>query len=255
MTGFRFHLCHVLPHPCCGAGVWICVHIPAGNFNFYSPDKNISKISKMEKSIIFALFLLILSITTTFLKNFNYDMQFSNQKWTCKILQTTAGTFSNRAPLSFAKNSPPPQQFFDWFCQHKYKPKKLYSHIILFSPTISTNLKYLPKSMPHSPSNRAKRYRMSQQVNQVNSQTDLPDSLNSNLINLPTIATSATNLIPTKVRVNQANSHANLPGASNSTNPTNLPTTTTNSINSKQSAPTRNQINQVIPKNCSTKYV
>jgi hypothetical protein len=36
------------------------------------------KISKMEKSIIFASFLLILSITTTFPKNCNYDTQISN---------------------------------------------------------------------------------------------------------------------------------------------------------------------------------
>ena len=195
----------------------------------------------MEKSIIIASFLLILSITTTFLKNCNYDTQFPNQKLTCKILQTTAGAFSNRAPLSFATNSPPLQQFLDWFCQHKYKSKKLYSHIILFSPTISTNLKFSPKSMPHSPSNRAKRYRTSQQVNQVNPQTDLPNSINStNLINLPTMATNATNLIPTADQGNQANPHIDLPSTSNS-NPTNLPTTTTNLT----SIP--NQVTQVIP--------
>ena len=97
------------------------------------PRQKITKISKMEKSIIFASFLLILSITTTFLKNCNYDTQFPNQKLTCKISQTTAGIFSTRAPPSFAKNSPPPQQIFDWFCQHKYKPKKLYSHNFIFS--------------------------------------------------------------------------------------------------------------------------
>ena len=129
----------------------------------------------MEKSIIFASFLLFLSITTTFLLNCNYETQFSKQKLTCKPLLTSAGTFSTRAPPSFAKNSHPPQQFFDWFCRHKYKSKKLYSHIILFSPTISINLKYSLKSMPHSPANRAKRYRLSHQVNQAISPTDLPN--------------------------------------------------------------------------------
>ena len=134
---------------------------------FLFPRQNISKISKMEKSIIFASFLLFLSITTTFPKNCIYDTQISDRKLTCKTLLTAAGTFPTRAPPSFAKNSPPPQQFFDWFCRHKYKSKKLYSHIILFSPTISINLKYSLKSMPHSPANRAKRQRLSHQVNQV----------------------------------------------------------------------------------------
>ena len=134
-----------------------------------------------------------LSITTTFSKNCNYDTQFSNQKLTCKTSQTTAGTFPTRAPPSFARYSPPPQQFFDWFCRHKYKTKKLYLHIILFSPTISINLKYSSKSMPHSPANRAKRCRMSHQVNQAISPTDLPNSNSTNLINPPTTATNANN--------------------------------------------------------------
>ena len=198
----------------------------------------------MEKSIIFASFLLILSITTTFLKNCNYETQFPNQKLTCKILQTTAGTFSTRAPQSSAKNSPPPQQFFDWFCQHKYKPKKLYSHIILFSPTISTNLKFLPKSMPHSPSNRAKRYRMSQQENQIIPQTDSPNSINpTNLINLPTIATHATNINPTADRVNQVILQTDLPNLFTSIKSTNSPSLATSLSNS---IPTANKANQAM---------
>ena len=130
---------------------------------FLFPRQNFPKNTKMEKSIIFASFLFILSITAIILSNCNYETQFSKQKLTCKNLQTTAGTFSIRAPPSFSTNPPPPLQFFDWFCQHKYKPKKLYSHIILFSPTLQPNLKYFQNRMPHSPKNRAKRRRFSNQ--------------------------------------------------------------------------------------------
>ena len=193
----------------------------------------------MEKSIIFASFLLFLSITTTFPKNCIYDTQISNRKLTCKTLQTSAGTFSTRAPPSFAKNSHPPQQFFDWFCRHKYKSKKLYSHIILFSPTISINLKYSLKSMPHSPANRAKRQRLSHQVNQVISPTDLPNLYSTKPINSPTTATNANNLIPTIGQVNQAD----LRGSFNSTSPTNSPTLTTTTNSNKHCM--YQQVNQV----------
>ena len=163
--------------------------------HFFFPRQNFPKNSKMEKSIIFASFLLILSITAIILSSCNYETQFSKQKLTCKNLQTTAGTFSIRAPPSFSINPPPPLQFLDWFCQHKYKPKKLYSHIILFSPTLQPNLKYFQNRMPHSPKNRAKRRRFSNQENQVITQTDFPmAAITANLQNnsppTPTISTT-----------------------------------------------------------------
>ena len=125
-------------------------------FTFYSPAKKISKISKMEKSIIFASFLLILSITTTILLNCNYALHFSNQKLPSHISQTAAGTFLTSVPPSSAENSPPPPKTFDWFCRHNYQNKKLYPHIILFSPTSQINLKSLQITMPHSPSTSPK---------------------------------------------------------------------------------------------------
>ena len=114
----------------------------------------------MEKSVIFASFLLILSITTTILLNCNYGLHFSNQKSPLHISQTAAGTFLTIAPPSSAENSPPPPKFFDWFCCHNFQTRKLYYHIILFSATIPLNLNFCQFNIPHSPKNRAKRCKL-----------------------------------------------------------------------------------------------
>jgi len=110
---------------------------------FLFPRQNFYKISKMEKSIIYASFLLIFSITTTILLSCNYGKHFSNQKSPSHISQTAAGTFLTSAPPSSAGISPPPPKTFDWFCRHNYQNKKLYHHIILFSPTSQVNLNSL----------------------------------------------------------------------------------------------------------------
>jgi hypothetical protein len=136
--------------------------------SFYYLAKTISKNSKMEKSITSTSFFFILSITTTILLNCIYALQFSNQKSPSRISQTAADTFLTSIPPSSAENSPPPPNIFDWFCCHNFQNRKLYYHIILFSPTSQLNLNFLQITMPHSPKNRARRHRFSTNYDQVN---------------------------------------------------------------------------------------
>ena len=101
---------------------------------FLFPRQNFYKNSKMEKSIIYASFLLIFSITTIILLSCNYGKHFSNQKSPSHISQTAAGTFLASAPPSSAGISPPPPKTFDWFCRHNYQNNKtLPPHNFIFS--------------------------------------------------------------------------------------------------------------------------
>ena len=140
--------------------------------SFYSPAKKLSKISKMEKSIILAPNLVILIVTKIILFNTKYDLQFSNQKSPSHNSQSTAGTFLTSVPPSCTNISPPPPKYFDWFCRYNFLNRKLYRHIILFSPTSIPNLNSCHFNMPHSPKNRAKRQKISNQLEQGNSLTD-----------------------------------------------------------------------------------
>ena len=148
--------------------------------NFYSPAKKLSKISKMEKSINLAPKLVILIVTIIILFNYKYKLQFSNQKSPFHNSQSAAGTFLPSAPPSFTKNSPPPPNCFDWFCRYNLVNRKLHRHIFLFSPTNSLNLNSIQFIMPHSPKNRAKRQKISNLIDQVNSFTDQITTSNAN---------------------------------------------------------------------------
>ena len=127
------------------------------SLSFYSPAKKFPKISKMEKSIISAPNLLILLTTVIILFNGKYDLQFSNRKLPSHISQTAAGTFLTSVLPSCTKVSPPPPNCFDWICRYNFLNRKLYRHIILFSPTNTPNLNSCHFNMPHSSKNKEKR--------------------------------------------------------------------------------------------------
>ena len=123
---------------------------------FYSPAKKLSKISKMEKSINLTPKLVILIVTIIIIFNHKYDLKFSNQKSPSHNSQSTAGTFLTSAPPSCTKISPPPPNWFDWFCRYNLLNRKLYRHIILFSPTNTPNLNYCHLTCHIRPKSREK---------------------------------------------------------------------------------------------------
>ena len=131
---------------------------------------------------------MILIVTIIILFNYKYKLQFSNQKSPSHNSQSAAGTSSTSAPPSFTKNSPPPPNCCDWFCRYNLVNRKLYRHIILFSPTNSLNLNYCQFTMPHSPKNRAKRRKISHLIDQANSFTDqiTTSNININQLSNPT---------------------------------------------------------------------
>ena len=159
----------------------------------------------MEKYIILAPKLVILIVTIIILFNNKYDLQFSNQKSPSHNSQSAAGTFLTSVPPSCTKISPPPPNCFDWFCRYNLLNRKLYRHIILFSPTNTPNLNYCQFNMPHSPKNRAKRQKISNLIDQKNFLTDQILTSNTNIIS---ITNSTTN---SAININQLSNPTNMP--------------------------------------------
>jgi hypothetical protein len=144
---------------------------------FLFPLRKFSKIITMLKNIILASFFFLLFYSFTYHNNYNYHWQFAQLKLVQKWSRSDTARSQVAPSQDPGGNSPPPSKIFSWKPNCQIRLIKLYYQIILFSPTVLTNLNSSPKTkiinrrtqgklapkiikMPHSNKQKQKQQRL-----------------------------------------------------------------------------------------------